>query len=66
MRVAPHVSAADYAEALAEFERIIGADGVFTSDEDLDLYRDAFSPFLNEPQQRPATIPGSSIPAPKP
>ena len=55
MRVPPHVSAADYAKALAEFERVIGADWVFTSDEDLDLYRDAFSPFLNEPEERIAS-----------
>jgi (+)-pinoresinol hydroxylase len=55
MRVPPNVSAADYAKALAEFAQAIGAEWVFTSDEDLDLYRDAFSPFLNEPEERIAS-----------
>jgi (+)-pinoresinol hydroxylase len=55
MRVPPNVSAADYAKALAEFEQAIGRDWVFTSDADLDLYRDAFSPFLNEPEEKIAS-----------
>jgi hypothetical protein len=55
MRVPPNVSATDYAKALGEFEQAIGRDWVFTSDEDLDLYRDAFSPFLNEPEERIAS-----------
>ncbi len=55
MRVPPNVSAADYGKALAEFERVIGKEWVFTSDEDLDLYRDAFSPFLNEPEEKIAS-----------
>jgi FAD/FMN-containing dehydrogenase len=55
MRVPPDVSAADYAKALAEFAQLIGREWVFTSDEDLDLYRDAFSPFLNEPEERIAS-----------
>jgi len=55
MRVPPNVSSADYARALAEFEQAIGREWVFTSDEDLDLYRDAFSPFLNEPEERIAS-----------
>ena len=55
MRVPPNVSATDYAKALGEFEQAIGRDWVFTSAEDLDLYRDAFSPFLNEPEERIAS-----------
>jgi hypothetical protein len=55
MRVPPNVSASTYAMALAEFAQVIGAEWVFTSDEDLDLYRDAFSPFLNEPEERIAS-----------
>jgi 4-cresol dehydrogenase (hydroxylating) len=55
MRVPPNVSAPDYARALAEFAQVIGAQWVFTSDEDLDLYRDAFSPFRNEPEERIAS-----------
>ena len=55
MRVPPNVSAGDYAKVLAEFARVIGKEWVFTSDEDLDLYRDAFSPFLNEPEEKIAS-----------
>jgi len=55
MRVPPNVSAAAYAQALAEFAQAIGGEWVFTSDADLDLYRDAFSPFLNEPEERIAS-----------
>ncbi len=55
MRTPPNVTAADYSKALAEFAQVLGADWVFTSDADLDLYRDAFSPFLNEPEERIAS-----------
>jgi hypothetical protein len=55
MRVPPNVSSADYAKALSEFAQAIGREWVFTSDSDLDLYRDAFSPFLNEPEERIAS-----------
>ena len=55
MRVPPNVTATDYAKALAEFAQAIGAEWVFTRDEDLDLYRDAFSPFLNEPEEKIAS-----------
>jgi (+)-pinoresinol hydroxylase len=61
MRVPPNVSTTTYAEALAEFEQVIGKQWVFTSDEDLDLYRDAFSPFLNEPEEKIAS--GALAPA---
>ena len=52
MRVPPNVTATTYAMALAEFAQVIGSQWVFTSDADLDLYRDAFSPFMNEPEER--------------
>src|SRR6202167_2543844 len=45
------VSSADFAQVVAEFERAVGKDWVFTRDEDVDLYRDAFSPFLHEPEE---------------
>jgi hypothetical protein len=61
MRVPPNVTAADYAKALAEFEPVVGKDWIFTSDADLDLYRDAFSPFLNEPEEKIAS--GALAPA---
>ena len=55
MRVPPGVTQADYAKALGEFERVVGREWIFTSDADLDLYRDAYSPFLNEPEELKAS-----------
>ena len=55
MRPPPGVSARDFASALAEFEQAVGKPWVFTSDEDLDLYRDAYSPFLHEAEERVAS-----------
>jgi 4-cresol dehydrogenase (hydroxylating) len=51
----PGVSPSDFAEALRRFEAAVGKDWVFTSDEDLDLYRDAYSPFWGEPEERRAS-----------
>jgi (+)-pinoresinol hydroxylase len=53
--VPPGVSQGDFAAAIAEFENTVGRQWVFTSDADLDLYRDAYSPFLNEPEERIAS-----------
>jgi FAD/FMN-containing dehydrogenase len=61
MRVPPGVSPSDFSSALTEFSRVVGDDWVFTSDEDLDLYRDAYSPFMNEPEERVAS--GAVAPA---
>jgi (+)-pinoresinol hydroxylase len=55
MKVPPGVSAADFATAVGQFEQIVGKDWVFTSDEDTDMYRDAFSPYLGEPEERKAS-----------
>ena len=55
MRTPPGVSEADFAEALGQFEAVVGKDWLFTSDEDLDLYRDAYSPFWGEPEERVAS-----------
>ena len=55
MRLPPGVSQADFASAIAALEPVVGKEWVFTSDEDLDLYRDAYSPFLNEPEERIAS-----------
>jgi 4-cresol dehydrogenase (hydroxylating) len=49
------VKESDFAAALREFETAIGKQWVFTSDEDVDLYRDAYSPFWGEPQERKAS-----------
>ncbi|HUK01279.1 MAG TPA: FAD-binding oxidoreductase [Steroidobacteraceae bacterium] len=55
MKIPPGVSASDFSAALAQFEHSVGHDWVFTSDADVDLYRDAFSPFLGEPEERTAS-----------
>ena len=55
MRTPPGVSQADFAEALRQFEAAVGKDWVFTSDEDVDLYRDAYSPLWGEPDERVAS-----------
>jgi 4-cresol dehydrogenase (hydroxylating) len=49
------VSAADFAAALAAFEAAVGQEWVFTSDDSVALYRDAYSPFWGEPEERVAS-----------
>jgi (+)-pinoresinol hydroxylase len=55
MRLPPSVKQSDFAQALSQFEAAIGKEWVFTSDEDVDLYRDAYSPFWGEPEERAAS-----------
>jgi 4-cresol dehydrogenase (hydroxylating) len=55
MAVPPGISERDFAAALQEFANAIGGDWVFESDEDLKLYRDAYSPFWGEPEERLAS-----------
>ncbi len=55
MRTPPGVSATDFAAAVAEFERAVGKEWVFTSDADVDLYRDAYSPYWGEPEEKIAS-----------
>src|SRR5580658_1817464 len=45
------VAAAAFASAMKEFQGVVGADWVFTNDEDIDTYRDAYSPLWNEPNE---------------
>ena len=52
MTIPPGVRAADWAAALKQFGDVVGAQWVFTSDEDVALYRDAYSPFWGEPEER--------------
>jgi len=52
MRLPPGVSQSDFAAALTGFEATVGKDWVFTSQEDTDLYRDAYSPFWGEPEEK--------------
>ena len=51
MRTPPGVSAGDFAEAIKQFEEAVGKEWVFTSDEDVAMYRDAYSPFYGEEEE---------------
>ena len=55
MTVPPGVSAADFADALAGFRAVVGEAWVFTSDEDLEPYRDAYSILWSEADERIAS-----------
>ena len=48
MRTPPGVEASEFRAALGKFARIVGERWVFTADEDVDLYRDAYSPLWGE------------------
>jgi 4-cresol dehydrogenase (hydroxylating) len=58
MATPPGISERDFARALAEFRNAVGADWVLTSDEDLNLYRDAYSPFKGEAEDR---VPSAAV-----
>ncbi len=58
MKVPPGVSPADFAEAIKQFESAVGKEWVFTSDEDVDLYRDSYSPMWGEPEE---PIPSAAV-----
>jgi (+)-pinoresinol hydroxylase len=49
------VSATDFAAAIAEWQAVVGHEWVFTSAADVDLYKDAYSPFRDEPDEREAS-----------
>ena len=51
MTIPEGVSDTDFAAALEGFERAVGREWLFTSDEDVALYRDAYSPFYGEPEE---------------
>jgi (+)-pinoresinol hydroxylase len=55
MSLPPNVSANDFNAAVEAWREAVGADWVFTSDEDVALYRDAYSPFYDEPEERVAS-----------
>jgi 4-cresol dehydrogenase (hydroxylating) len=50
--LAKGVTAAQFAAALRKFEAAVGEQWVFKSDDDVALYRDAYSPERNEPTER--------------
>lgn len=49
------VTPAAFQAALARFRQAVGADWVMTGADDLDLYRDAYSPLWDEPGERRAS-----------
>ena len=55
MPLPPGVTVKDFADALSQFNEAVGKEWVFTSDEDVALYRDAYSPFWDEPEERVAS-----------
>ena len=55
MKLPPGVSQSDFTSALSQFQSIVGKEWVFTSDDDMDMYRDAYSPFYGEQEERVAS-----------
>jgi len=55
MKLPPNVSKADFTAALTVFASIVGDQWVFTTDEDLDLYRDSYSILWGEADERTAS-----------
>ena len=53
--VPPGVNQRDFAEALRQFEDAVGNEWVFSSNDDVALYRDAYSPFWDEAEERVAS-----------
>jgi len=51
MRLPPGVSSKDFSDALREIAEAVGKEWVFSSDEDVELYRDSYSPTWNEPEE---------------
>jgi len=51
MRIPQGTSEADFKAAVQEFANVVGPDWVFTSDEDVAAYRDAYSPFVGQPDK---------------
>ena len=55
MKAPPGIAPAEFAAAIAEWQDAVGKPWVFTSPEDVDLYRDAYSPFRGESEEREAS-----------
>ncbi len=47
----PNVSATNFSEAVSQFQTVVGKEWVFTSDDDVALYKDAYSPFWGEKEE---------------
>lgn len=55
MALPPNVTEAEFSAALNEFSSVVGADWVFSSDEDVALYRDSYSILWGEAEERVAS-----------
>ncbi|EIZ77203.1 hypothetical protein WSK_4195 [Novosphingobium sp. Rr 2-17] len=55
MKLPPNVSQADFTAALQAFAKVVGNEWLFTSDEDLELYRDSYSVVWDEAEERTAS-----------
>jgi 4-cresol dehydrogenase (hydroxylating) len=55
MKLPPSVSEADFTAALNAFASIVGDQWLFTTDEDMELYRDSYSILWGEPDERTAS-----------
>ena len=55
MKLPPGVSSTDFTAALKDFETAVGKAYVYTSEEDVALYRDAYSQVWGEPEERLAS-----------
>jgi len=58
MATPPGVSERNFSRALEQFAGVVGSEWVFSSDEDVELYRDAYSPFVREPEDR---VPSAAV-----
>lgn len=54
-QLAPDVTPPVFADAVKEMQSVLGAEWVFVSDADVALYRDAYSLFHDEPEERLAS-----------
>ncbi len=55
MTLPPNVSPTAFNAALTAWRQAVGVEWVFTSPEDVALYRDAYSPYWDEPEERVAS-----------
>jgi 4-cresol dehydrogenase (hydroxylating) len=55
MALPPNTSQSQFNQILSEFEAVVGTDWVFSSDADVALYRDSYSPFWGEEEERVAS-----------
>jgi FAD/FMN-containing dehydrogenase len=55
MSVPPGVGERDFERASSRFQSVVGADWVFTRDDHVAPYRDAYSPLWGEPEEKMAS-----------